>query len=133
MATQSTPPMAGLTGQDDASVENAHTVGDSQTIFNSAFDQNRYPRDNIAHMQARHGVEMVQMRIGMRQGVAIDDCQLEVAFAAASASQTQELNADCVAVSPPGLAPSVRQGRSFSVTDIEAWLAKTREERNKSC
>ena len=67
MATGSTPPMTGLTGQDDVTVENAHTVGDFQTMFNRAFDQNRYLREEIVQMQARHDVEMAQMRVDMRQ------------------------------------------------------------------
>ena len=66
MATGSTPPMTGLTGQDDVSVENAHMVGDVQTVFKRAFDQNRYLRDEILVMQARHDFEMAQMRVDMR-------------------------------------------------------------------
>ena len=52
MATGSTPPMSGLTGQDDVSLENAHAVGDVQTIFTRAFDKNRYLRDEIVQMHA---------------------------------------------------------------------------------
>ena len=67
MAVGSTPPMTGLAGQDDVSVEIAHTVEYAQTIFNRALDQNRYLRNEIVQMQARHDVEMPQMRVDMRQ------------------------------------------------------------------
>ena len=59
--------MTGLTGQDDASIENAHTVGDIQTICIRAFDQNHHLCDDIVQMQARHDVGMAQMCVDMRQ------------------------------------------------------------------
>ena len=59
--------MPGLTGQDDVSVENAHMVRDVETIFNRAFDQNRYLREEIVQMKARHDVEMAQMCVDMCQ------------------------------------------------------------------
>ena len=58
--------MTWLTGSDDASVENAHAEI-VQTIFHRGFDRNRYLSDGVVQMQARHDVEMAQMRVDMWQ------------------------------------------------------------------
>ena len=67
MTTGRKPPMIGLVCQDDVGVKTAYAVGDSQTMFNRAFGQTWYLRDEIVRMQARHDVEMPQMRVDMRQ------------------------------------------------------------------
>ena len=61
----STPPMTGWIGQGSVSIENAHTVGEVQTM--STGPSTRTGRNEIVQQQAQHDVEMAQMRVNMRR------------------------------------------------------------------
>ena len=56
---------------------------------------------------------------------------LQKAFAAARASQAQEFTAVQQRAADEHIGPSLRQARNYSAADIDAWLAKTKLEKDK--
>ena len=67
-----------------------------------------------------------------REGeVVIDEQQLKVALAAAASSQKQEFKADYSALSCQSSDPSLRQAKRYSTADLDAWITKTRGQKDK--
>ena len=108
-----------------------HADMDGECVEEAAPGAHQATKEAFDLARRMWSVPPLQDGLHQEEGIQIDADQLKKAFAAAAASQKNDFKFEYTAASAEGPGPSARQHKSYNAADIEDWLRKTRQEKNK--